>query len=939
MYILLKIGTWHAHTRTRFTHIRRVQLPPPQLLQQWTQQSSEGVVCSTSVSALHAEQAHSVQTHTTDLDLVDARSRGFSEQETTAVLPFFPTQRLSDAAAAQDGTIYAITQNPIQLMTLPASQGSNSNNSNSGSMEAALPTLTATDLHDFFPRYHGDLRLKVASLEAAFPGCVAVVEPETGSILLVDAASSTVQMMSFDGGASSSSSSSGGGGGSSNRSRGWGGLSRGTAADEETGYRICKELAAGGELVMYDDDDAKLLVVDMLANEVTTIALPTGGKIKNVMIPSRDSWVVSVESSPTSGGFLGGGSGGGEVTMYSLTKASGADLLPSVLTPIAVQGANPVMERILPSALSGIALKPATNGMHLISAPEGYAGSLGKLAPGGTVVPDGSYTVTGHLSGQGNRADGGATIGSAHCSAVGCIVTASTVDPDAYDNDGRNGNHGSSSDTDGDGKGSSSSSSSRPKPPAATLEVIDTTTGTMRNIDVPSTFVQSSAGRKWDGSASYAPAEVKALFSLADGRLVTADAAGVVRTWEVSAPRLAVSLATWKKMIGEDSAGSGQYAIEYANVQGRKEFERFSGLGNSDPKHGKEDPDNDPHVGGNTWAGGTGGRDTAGLGGKGGPYRLDKGHDVHQLSDQEKDDVPDHIKEAARKMGQEAFAKKLQEIEMSEYDHNLYSSFSSEVQQETRELKVILDGLEAKEDERVWLRHQTEGDLDDSKLIEGITGEHTIYKRRGAADHLPGGPQKNPKRITFVADVSGSMYRFNGHDQRLQRMLQTTCMIMEAFQDVPQDKVVYEIVGHSGESAKIPFVKEGSAPQNDNERLKVMREMHAHSQFCMSGDHTLEAAQLAIDEIAAREDADERYVVILSDANLDRYGIPPSDLGDILRSAPRAETKAFCIMVGSLGEQARRLQNGLPQGSSFVCMDTADLPKIMKQVFSAIVDP
>ena len=31
------------------------------------------------------------------------------------------------------------------------------------------------------------------------------------------------------------------------------------------------------------------------------------------------------------------------------------------------------------------------------------------------------------------------------------------------------------------------------------------------------------------------------------------------------------------------------------------------------PKHGKIDPSNDPHVGGNTWAGGTGGRDTAGI--------------------------------------------------------------------------------------------------------------------------------------------------------------------------------------------------------------------------------------------------------------------------------------------------------------------------------------
>lgn len=49
------------------------------------------------------------------------------------------------------------------------------------------------------------------------------------------------------------------------------------------------------------------------------------------------------------------------------------------------------------------------------------------------------------------------------------------------------------------------------------------------------------------------------------------------------------------------------------------------------PKHGKEDAKNDPHVGGNTWAGGTGGSDTAGLGGRGGPYRLDRGHTVHQV--------------------------------------------------------------------------------------------------------------------------------------------------------------------------------------------------------------------------------------------------------------------------------------------------------------------
>ncbi|CAF4748199.1 unnamed protein product, partial [Rotaria magnacalcarata] len=64
-------------------------------------------------------------------------------------------------------------------------------------------------------------------------------------------------------------------------------------------------------------------------------------------------------------------------------------------------------------------------------------------------------------------------------------------------------------------------------------------------------------------------------------------------------------------------------------------------------KHGKVDPENNPHVGGNQWAGGSGGRDTAGLGGIGGPYRLDSGNQVYQVSDDVKAAVPEHIRKAA----------------------------------------------------------------------------------------------------------------------------------------------------------------------------------------------------------------------------------------------------------------------------------------------------
>lgn len=51
----------------------------------------------------------------------------------------------------------------------------------------------------------------------------------------------------------------------------------------------------------------------------------------------------------------------------------------------------------------------------------------------------------------------------------------------------------------------------------------------------------------------------------------------------------------------------------------------------------------------------TGGRDTAGLGGKGGPYRLDSGHTVYQVSQAEKDSVPEEVRRAAREMAEKAF--------------------------------------------------------------------------------------------------------------------------------------------------------------------------------------------------------------------------------------------------------------------------------------------
>lgn len=45
-------------------------------------------------------------------------------------------------------------------------------------------------------------------------------------------------------------------------------------------------------------------------------------------------------------------------------------------------------------------------------------------------------------------------------------------------------------------------------------------------------------------------------------------------------------------------------------------------------------------------------------------------------------------------------------------------------------LYVNLSYIKAKGKERQWQKHQTTGELDDMKLIEGLTGEKNIYKRR-----------------------------------------------------------------------------------------------------------------------------------------------------------------------------------------------------------------
>ena len=158
-------------------------------------------------------------------------------------------------------------------------------------------------------------------------------------------------------------------------------------------------------------------------------------------------------------------------------------------------------------------------------------------------------------------------------------------------------------------------------------------------------------------------------------------------------------------------------------------------------------------------------------------------------------------------------------------------------------------------------------------------------------------------------------------------------MIFEAFSGF-EHKYRYSIVGHSGSTPCEQLVEYDTPPLNQKERLKVVQRMAAHTQFCHSGDHTLEATREAIEEVAARlDECDEAFVFVLSDANLERYGIRPGDLAKELTADPKVN--AHACFLASLGGAAERLKDALPPGKASVCLDSAELPAAFRSLLTA----
>ena len=374
---------------------------------------------------------------------------------------------------------------------------------------------------------------------------------------------------------------------------------------------------------------------------------------------------------------------------------------------------------------------------------------------------------------------------------------------------------------------------------------------------------------------------------------------------------------------------------------------------------------------------------------------------MHQVSDEDKAAVSKESREAAAAMAKQAFEERLREISMGKNDYAVFQQYRSNISLQVAQLKEILNDITSRGKERVWLRNQSQGNLDDSKLVDGLSGERLVFKRRGYSDnaladltaaHSDDGPVPK-KRIQFVVDVSGSMMRFNGMDRRLERMLEASLLIMEALprrgppssdsdgEDTAgsnsnsnaelAELLEFSISGHSGDTADELFVdfpsdqeetgsiadkvtdlfttrrdrQKGKRPRiprgvlNERDKMSVMEKMVAHAQFCMPGDHTLQATEIAIDRLlegVEEGDNTQRMVIVLSDANFNRYDIDPADVSRIMRKSDKV--KVHMILIASLRDEAESVARALPLGYAHLCSESSDLPSILRSILVSSFD-
>lgn len=64
----------------------------------------------------------------------------------------------------------------------------------------------------------------------------------------------------------------------------------------------------------------------------------------------------------------------------------------------------------------------------------------------------------------------------------------------------------------------------------------------------------------------------------------------------------------------------------------------------------------------------------------------------------------------------------------------MYKELLSSVEPQVKQLHSIFQQAKGKTTERIWIRNSSDGELDDTRLVEGVAGERLVFKKRAKAE-------------------------------------------------------------------------------------------------------------------------------------------------------------------------------------------------------------